>query len=99
MGSTSQNINLSPSQARFALMIDQYPRFSKYWNWEKRECDIDRLNEAMGVMSHGERILAQFFLSVWKNNNQSFDLLDAASVLDLPERKIIIEWLRDPFWP
>jgi len=95
----TDNINLSSSQARFALWVDKFPWLSKYWNWEKAECDIDTLSDAMGVMSHGEKILAQFFLSVWTHNNHEFDILEAASTLDQMDRQIIIDWLSDPFWP
>jgi len=94
-----QNINLSTTQARFALMIEPFPRIAKYWNWERRECDPEALNNAMGVMSHGERVMAQFFHSVWTHNNQSFDITEAGSVLDQPERQVIIDWLTNPFWP
>ncbi|MCF6256185.1 MAG: hypothetical protein L3K25_07770 [Gammaproteobacteria bacterium] len=99
MTDTPNPISLSTSQAQFALLIDKFPRFSKYWDWTKRECNIEALNDEMGVMSHGERILAQFFLSVWTHENQRFDILEAAGTLDQNGRQAIIDWLTDPFWP
>jgi len=90
---------MSASQARFALLIEPFPWLSKYWNWKNKECDIDTLKDAMCVMSHGERILAQFYLSVWTHNPYGFDLLEAASILDQEDRQIISNWLSEPFWP
>jgi len=93
------HINLSQEQAQFAVMIDSFPWLSKFWNWEKRECDIDLLEKQMQSFSHGERILAQFFLSVWTHENHSFDLFEATSVLDKKNREVIIDWVANPFYP
>jgi len=65
----------------------------------KKECDIDLLEKHMKTFSHGERILPQFFLSVWIHNNYSFDLFEAASVLDEESRAVIVSWLISPFYP
>ena len=98
MSSTATNvIKLSPTQALFALMIEPFPRLSAYWNWEHRTCDTEALDDAMGIMSHGERILAQFFLSLWTHNSRGFDMFEAASVLDQEWRQVIVDWLADPF--
>ncbi len=53
----------------------------------------------MRLMSHGECVLAKFFLFVWTQNNHAFDIVEAASVLDQPDRQVIIDWLTNPFWP
>ena len=92
-------IRLSTSQRQFASLIEPYSWLSKYWDWEKKECDTEALNKVLGVLSHGERILAQFFLSVWLHENQDFDFLDAASVLDQEDRQMISAWITEPFWP
>jgi len=35
MSATSiQKTYLSPTQARFALMIEPFPRIAAYWNWK-----------------------------------------------------------------
>nr|WP_247595141.1 hypothetical protein [Salmonella enterica] len=49
-------------------------------------------------MSHGEAVLARFFLSLWNGSNAGFDLVEAAG-LDDRERQLIARWLADPFWP
>jgi len=93
------NINLSPGQAKFALLIESYPKFSVYWNWEKKECDPDAIENALPAMSHGEQIMLKFFWSVWLHQNKGFDIIEAASVLDDLYMRIITEWMNEPFWP
>ena len=91
---------LSPSQCRFAELLAAVPWLERYWDFEAGECQLDRIKDAMGVWSHGERVLAQFFVGVWRGNNElGFDLIDAASTLDPQHRAVIGTWLADPFWP
>ena len=91
--------HLSGSLAKFALLIEPYPWLSRFWDWHKKSCNIEALEKAMGGMSHGERILAQFFLSLWTRENHGFDMLEAASTLDCEECVMISAWLTEPFWP
>ncbi|WP_419793217.1 hypothetical protein ACN09C_27660 (plasmid) [Serratia fonticola] len=91
--------NLSPEQARFAALLADYPRIAGYWDFDTRTCHEDALRSALNVMSSGERQLALFFLSLWRGIDEGFDMLEAASVLDVKQRQLFINWLRDPFWP
>lgn len=91
--------NLSPEQARFAALLADYPRIAGYWDFDTRTCHEDALRSALNVMSSGERQLALFFLSLWRSIDEGFDMLEAASVLDVKQRQLFINWLRDPFWP
>lgn len=91
--------NLTPEQARFADLLAPYSRFSGYWDFEQRECREDALRSGLHAMSRSERQLALFFLSLWTGQDEGFDMLEAASVLDGRERKLLIGWLTDPFWP
>lgn len=91
--------NLSPEQERFAALLADYPRISGYWDLEKRECHEAALRSGLNAMSSGERQLALFFLSLWNGQDEGFDMLDAASVVDVKQRQLFIHWLRDPFWP
>ena len=93
------SINLSPGQARFALLIEAYPKFSVYWNWEKKVCDPDAIENALPAMSHGEQIMMKFFWSVWLHHDKGFDLIEAASILNKDHMKIVTDWMIDPFWP
>ncbi|WP_447907991.1 hypothetical protein [Serratia fonticola] len=92
-------LNLTPEQARFADLLAPYSRLSGYWDFEQRECREASLRSGLNAMSSGERQLAQFFLSLWTGQDEGFDMLEAASVLDDRERKMLIDWLADPFWP
>jgi len=91
--------NLSSGQAQFKNLLEHFPRFTSYWNWDGRECEYETLKENMGVMSHGEKIIGQFLLGVWTHNDHDFDILEAASVLDAEARQLITDWLMEPFWP
>ena len=91
--------NLSSGQAQFKTLLERFPRFTSYWNWDEHECAYDVLKENMGAMSHGEKIIAQFLLGVWTRNDHDFNILKAASVLDSEVRQLITDWLMDPFWP
>ena len=85
---------------RFARLLDSAPWVKPYWDMARRECDLDALRGAMAGWSHGERIMAQFAVAVWRGENElRFDLVEAASVLDDENRRVIAAWLARPFWP
>ena len=88
------------SQEKFFKMLDRVPRISNLWD-KKSGLEIERFESQLCVMSSGEVHIAKFFASIWFNNNNryGFDLVDAVASLDIPERKIITEWMCDPFWP
>jgi hypothetical protein len=91
---------MTESQHRFFELLEQAAWLRPYWDREERACRIDRLTAAMDVWSEGEQHLARFFAMVWFGQNRlGFDLLDAAAVLDLPSRMLIVHWLAEPFWP
>lgn len=89
---------------RFYQMLDSCHSsyaFSGYWNREKNKCSSGLLKKQINTMSMstGESIMARFFLSVWLESNQNFDLIEAANRLDRDNLGIIIRWLNDPFRP
>ena len=91
---------LSPEQRRFERLLVQYPRLYGYWDFDKRDCDIDALNKAMGTLSSGEQIMAAFFMSVWTGNGDtSFSIVAAAKTLDPEHCQVIADWLAAPFFP
>ena len=53
----------------------------------------------MEGMSHGEKVMAKFFMAIWLHKNDEFSLIEAASVLDKKHRVQIAGWLAEPFWP
>ena len=92
------------SMDRFFVLLGQVPRIARLWNQEKRELDIELYEASLGVLSTGEAHMARFFASVWLGGSggtdlYSFNLVDAASSLEPEWRRLICDWLVDPFWP
>jgi hypothetical protein len=68
--------------------------------WETRCLDEAGLDQAMGVFSHGEQIMATFFRNIWSGSDQPpLGLVDAVGTLGGDDLAVIIGWLRDPFFP
>lgn len=87
------------SREQFRFMLQNHPRLAHYWN-EQDDClRYVEMKEGLGVLSHGEQIMARFYMSVWRHKNHDFDILDAAAMLDTRDKKIILSWFADPFWP
>ncbi len=57
---TSGHFTLSAEQRQFKQMLELYPRIKPYWDFDKREFDIDGLRKAFATLSHGEAIMARF---------------------------------------
>ncbi|MFK8051268.1 MAG: hypothetical protein AB8B81_22785 [Halioglobus sp.] len=97
---TSGHFTLTPSQRRFKNALEDYPRLVGFWDFDKRECDIEALREALRVMSYGEQIMARFFCGVWTGENTlSFDLIEAAKHLDETEHQVVLQWFAKPEFP
>ena len=100
MNITTGHFQLTPEQRRFHDLIAKYPTVACYWNFENPCCLEAALDEAMSVISHGERTMAQFFRSVWAGNDDArFGVVEAAKVLGERDLAVIIGWLSDPFFP
>ncbi|MBD2813975.1 hypothetical protein ID850_04170 [Xenorhabdus sp. Flor] len=96
----TNNADLSPEQERFYAMINDYPRISMYWDWQIREINFYLWERDKNTLSLREKVLAQFFISVWtKSNKCDFDFIEAGLFLNKKERKLIANWILEPFWP
>ena len=94
------HFTLTPEQTHFKEMLLQCPRLAGYWNFADRECDLQSLEKALPVLSHGEQIMARFFVGVWLGENKfEFDLIDAVRTLDEPHLQMILTWMNDPVFP
>ena len=95
------NRNLSRSQERFnQLLVERAPFLLHLWDIHERAYRPDVVDEFLATASHGEAIVARFFLGVWRNENEfEFDPIEAASVLSSDHMEIITDWLKKPFWP
>jgi len=97
---TPGHFTLSPEQRQFKQLLDNYPSLTPFWNFGTRDCNLQALESALPAMSHGEQIMARFFVAVWLGENQfGFDLIDASATLDDAYRQIIIDWLSNPIFP
>lgn len=85
--------------ASFFFMLSDYPVLLEFWDIDEKVCDEARLLAALPSLSHGEAIMAKFFMTVWFGDKREFDIAEAASVLDLSHRSLITKWMLDPFWP
>ena len=93
-------IHLLPEeQHKFAELLNHYQYLKPFWNWEKKECDIDALTKRISTISHAEAIIAKFFLSLWTHENHGFDIFEAVSTLDDEDLAMINHWMNAPFWP
>lgn len=90
---------LDSSRIRFSRLIKLHPIFARYWNEDRGELEYQLMKEGLKGLSHGEKIMGAFFLSVWCDDNEGFDFLEAAGKLDLENKRIVMTWFTDPFWP
>ena len=97
---TTGHFRLSPEQRQFKQLIDKYPLLASYWNFEKRDCDLQAINADIGALSSGEQHMLRFFVAVWLGENRlNFDLIDATKALDEGCLDDIRQWLQTPVFP
>jgi hypothetical protein len=52
--------------------------------------------------SHGEKVTAQFILTVWNQHEAwecgRFDVMEALQVFDLNHRAAFLAWAQEPWW-
>ena len=101
MAATPGHFTLTNKQRQFKALLEQCcPRLESYWDFDQRECDIERLRNALGSLSHGEAIMARFLAGVWLGENAlDFDMIDAVQTLDETQLQVIISWLSKPIFP
>lgn len=74
---------MTPEQRRFREMILSYPVLAVFWSLIAVNAALQLLKIALPSLSHGEQIMLRFFTDVWLTENRfSFDLIEAAQVLD-----------------
>ncbi len=94
------NFTLTPEQKQFVELLERWPRLLSFWDFNVCECNVAALEEQLGGMSHGERILAQFYLDIWlRDDRRRFDLFEAVATLDHDAFSIVQDWIDNPFYP
>ena len=95
------NTLLTKEQASFAVMLEEKaPYLQHLWDFEKRAHKDDEIEIYFKTASHGESIMARFFLSVWRQDNfYNFDCIEAVKTLDSSSLTIVLDWMNEPFFP
>lgn len=84
---------------KFYLIVNQFG-LHRYWDQENHEIRLKNFDAALGLMSSGEAIFARFMANVWFGEDKyPFNITDAAGTLGQEHKKVIIEWLANPYWP
>lgn len=86
--------------ARFFEMLNYVPeKVAKLWD-PKRGLDTVAMEEGLAVWSSGEVYMTKFLVSIWVwDNRYEFDIFSFWNGLDGQYRKVIMDWLADPFYP
>lgn len=92
-------IHEGSSDQRFYNMISNYPWAIPLWDREARIMNIEAIDRFMPSANRQEKILLNFFSSVWFGEGTNFDIADAAGALDREDRNMIVDWFLDPFCP
>ena len=84
---------------KFYSVINQFDFLKHLWDQTNHEIRINALEERLGTMSSGEVHLAKFMTAVWYHRNKyDFDLFQAMN-LSSNFRKVIQDWIKEPYWP
>ena len=95
------NTALTKEQARFAVWLEESaPNLLPLFDFEQTTYLPEKVEQYLAVASHGQTIMARFFLGVWRHADEfDFDFIDAAGTLDKQQMKVITDWIQDPLWP
>ena len=95
-----RHFTLTAEQRHFKQLLSQYPRLETYWDFNTRDCDLERLRSDLGMLSTGEAVMARFLIAVWLGENKlDFDLIEAAKTLDSVHLEVIANWVSGPEFP
>lgn len=100
MSISEGHFTLTAEQRHFKQLLSQYPRLETYWDFNTRDCDLERLRSDLGMLSTGEAVMARFLIAVWLGENKlDFDLIEAAKTLDSVHLEVIANWVSGPEFP
>lgn len=92
---------LNESRVRFRVWLERNaPQLKELWDWKEESITQEVVEHYLATASHGEAIMCRFAVGVWMgSNDQGFNLIEAAVVLDKEQRDAIATWMVSPFWP
>jgi len=77
-----------------------FPGLLHLFDFGSNAVNYSLLERYLSTASHGERLIAEFAISIWLgDNSMNFDFVDAAKSLNIESRQVIADFLLDPFWP
>ena len=82
---------------KFKAMVENYPDIACYWNFDDWSVKI-KSSEGL-PLTGGELVMCDFFLSVWYERGDKFDLIRAARVLSNDNKRVITDWFMNPYAP
>ena len=93
------NFQLSHEMRRFKKMLSHFPLLLPYWDFNDGLVDLKAIHNDSDSLSPNLQIMGNFFIDVWTGSDEVFRLSDAAKTLEPQSRQIIIDWLKEPFYP
>lgn len=96
---TESDINVIDNVQRFYEMISDYSWAIPLWDENTRTMVPEAIEKFKSTASQNEKIMLQFFMTVWHGHETEFDISEAAKMLDRQERNVIADWFLNPFWP
>ena len=85
---------------KFFSVVSEIKLLAPYFDQEKGEILIDDFEQRIKTMSSSEKHLAYFFANVWFNKEKyPLNIIDFTSTVDLEYRKIVSDWILEPYWP
>lgn len=95
------NLRLTDTQTAFYLLLSRdAPFLMQLFDFQERECNLERANKYISQASQGEAIMAKFFVGVWCGKDVlNFDFVEAIKDLDRSNINIITKWMQSPIWP
>ncbi len=91
---------LKPPHWRTCLLAYNFPTLSKKVPHiaSADGFDAQYLYENSRGLSHGERLAADFVLSVFNSSEWRFDMHEALCTWDAAHREVFLAWAAAPFW-
>lgn len=88
------------SRKRFMAMLQEYPDLAMYWDRLTVELDVDRFADDYAHFVGRQKLMADFFVSVWNGNDEmEFAIIEASRALRDSDLLVIATWLTQPFFP
>ncbi len=86
---------------QFFDLLSNYPRLESFWDKETKSADFQAILNSYKKLSKGETIILKCLYSIWRGTagkTHTIDITDLA-LLDAENKKPLLEWIINPFFP